>query len=122
MGYQVDHDRLRALFVAEPGFSGTRLCRAVAAMFDGDPQTASYDLLFDTRRTDTGLSPSDIQIVAEAYGRHPRTDGVKYSFFVSTDPNYPYMTAVMDALFPDRTNKVFATLEGAEAELDRLRG
>jgi hypothetical protein len=121
MGPEVDHARRRALFVAEPGFSGTALCRAVAAMFDADPKTASYDFVFDTRRTDTGITPADIQIVAETYGRHPRDGGVKYSFFVSTDVNYPYLTAVMDALFDDRTNKVFVSLENAEAELERLR-
>ena len=121
MGPEVNHARRRALFVAEPGFSGTTLCRAVAAMLDADPRTASYDFLFDTRRSDTGINPSDIQIVAEAYARHPRDAGVKYSFFVSTDVNYPYLTAVMDALFGDRNNQVFVTLESAEAELNRLR-
>ena len=121
MGHQVDHARRRALFVSEPGFSGTALVKALAAMFDADPKTVSYDLVFDTRGTDTGLTPSDIQIVAEAYDRHPRGPGEKYSFFASNDPNYPYVIAVMDALFTDRTNRVFATLESAEAELDRLR-
>jgi len=120
-GPEVDHARRRALFVAEPGFSGTVLCRAVAAMFDEDPRTASYDFLFDVRRTDTGITPSDIQLVAQAYARHPRDAGVKYSFFVSTDVNYPYLTAVMDALFGDRANRVFVSLESAEAELERLR-
>jgi hypothetical protein len=58
MGYTIDHDRRRAEFIAEPGFSGKALCKAVAAMFDADPRTASYDLIFDTRGSDTGVEPS----------------------------------------------------------------
>ena len=121
MAYQIDHDRRRAHFRAERGFSGTVLSRAIADMFDADPRTASYDLIVDVRQSDTGAQPSDIQIVAEAYHRHTRTPGVKYGCFVSLDPNYPFWAAAMDDLFGDRKNKVFVTPERAIAFLDELR-
>jgi hypothetical protein len=121
MGYQVDHKRRRAEFTAEPGFSGTVLSKALAAMFDNDPRTCSYDLLFDLRGSDTGATQSDLELVAAAYHRHERAPGTKFTGFVSTDPNYPLWTASMDILFADRQSKVFVTLENARAFLDAAR-
>jgi metal-dependent hydrolase (beta-lactamase superfamily II) len=121
MGVSINHDRRRAEFTAEPGFSGTVLSRAVAAMFDADPRTASYDLIFDVRGSDTGATQADLDLVAAAYHRHERTPGVKYGCFVTTDPNYPLWTAAMDHQFSDRKNKVFVTVENARAFLDRAR-
>ena len=121
MAFSIDHQRRRAEFTAGPGFSGTVLSRAVAAMFDKDPRTASYDLIFDVRGSDTGATQADLQIVAEAYHRHKRSRGVKYGCFVTTDPNYPLWTAAMDHMFRDRQNRVFVTVENARAFLDRAR-
>ena len=121
MAFEIDHQRRRAHFRAEPGFSGAVLSRAIADMFDSDPRTASYDLIVDVRESETGAQPSDIQIVAEAYHRQPRTPGIKYGCFVSLDPNYPFWTAAMDDIFGDRKNKVFVTPERAAAFLDEVR-
>lgn len=122
MAYEIDHERRRATFVAEPGFSGTVLSQAIADMFDADPRTCSYDLIVDVRDSATGAQQSDIQIVAAAYHRHERTPDLKYGCFVSLDPNYPLWTAAMDHIFGDRQNKVFVTAERAAAFLDRVRG
>jgi hypothetical protein len=122
MGFTIDHDRRRAEFIAEPGFSGTALSHAVADMFDEDPRTASYDMVFDVRRSNTGATQADLQIVAAAYHRHKRTRGVKYGCFVTIDPNYPLWTAAMDQMFKGRQNKVFVTIENARAFLDQARG
>lgn len=121
MGFTIDHNLRRAEFIAAPGFSGAALCRAVAAMFDDDPRTASYDMVFDVRASDTGATQADLQVVAEAYNRHKRTRGVKYGCFVTTDPNYPLWTAAMDHMFKGRQNKVFVTIENARAFLDQAR-
>jgi hypothetical protein len=121
MAYEIDHDRRRAEFVAGPGFSGTALCKAVAAMFDGDPRSASYDLIFDVRASRTGVELADIQIVSEAYHRQTREAGVKISCFVSNDTNYHLLTTTMDHLFDDRSNKVFRTVEAARRYLDERR-
>jgi hypothetical protein len=122
MAYEIDHERRRAEFRAEPGFSGTVLSKAIAAMFDKEPRTASYDLIIDVRGSDTGASQSDINLVAEAYHRQPREPGVKYGCFVTTDPNYPLWTAAMNHQFDDRENRVFVTVENARAFLDQKRG
>jgi len=122
MAYQIDHERRRVAFTAEPGFSGTVLSQAIADMFDADPRTCSYDFIVDVRDSDTGAQQSDIQIVVQAYHRHIREPGVKYGCFVSLDPNYPLWTAAMDHLFGDRQNKVFVTPERAAAFLDQVRG
>ncbi|HEY8573960.1 hypothetical protein [Phenylobacterium sp.] len=121
MAFSIDHKRRVAEFTAGPGFSGTVLSRAVAAMFDKDPRTASYDIIMDVRESDTGATPADIQIVVDAYHRHKRAKGPKYGCFVTTDPNYPLWTQVMDQMFGDRQHKVFVTVEGARAFLDRAR-
>jgi hypothetical protein len=122
MAFEIDHDRRRAHFRAEPGFSGTVLSQAIADMFDADPKTASYDFVIDVRESDTGAQPSDIQIVAAAYHRHKRAPGLKYGCFVSLDPNYPFWAAAMDDIFGDRKNRVFVTPERAIAFLDEVRG
>lgn len=121
MGYQIDHDRKRAVFTAQHGFSGTVLSQAIADMFDDDPRTCSYDFIIDVRASETGAQQSDIQLVAQAYHRHQREPGLKYGCFVSTDPNYPLWTAAMDDIFGDRKNRVFVTPERAAAFLDNLR-
>ena len=122
MAYAIDHQRRRAVFTAERGFSGTVLSQAIADMFDADPRTASYDFIIDVRDSATGAQQSDIQIVAAAYHRHERTPGLKYGCFVSLDPNYPLWTSAMDHIFGDRQNKVFVTPERAAAFLDQARG
>lgn len=122
MPFHIDHDRRRAHFTAERGFSGTVLSQAIADMFDADPRTCSYDFIVDVRESETGAQPSDIQIVAAAYHRHVREPGLKYGCFVSTDPNYPFWAAAMDDIFGDRKNKVFVTPERAAAFLDDIRG
>jgi hypothetical protein len=119
MGVNIDHAQRRAEFTAGAGFSGLVLSRAVAAMFDDDPRTASYDLIFDLRESDEGATQAGLQLVAEAYHRHERTPGVKRSCFVSTDPNYPLWAAAIAQFFGDREIKVFVTAENARAYLDR---
>ena len=121
MSVTIDHARRRAEFKAGPRFSGIVLSRAVAAMLDEDPRTASYDLIFDLRESDAGATQEGLQLVAAAYQRHARTPGVKYDCFVSTDPNYPLWAAAIAEFFEDRSNKVFATVESARAFLDQLR-
>lgn len=122
MSIEIDHQKRLIEVTAGPGFSGAVLSRAVANLFDEDPRTASYDFIVDVRNTATGATPGDFQIVVEAYHRHKREPGAKYGCFVSVDPHYPLMTATLDSLLGDRTNKVFVTPERARAFLDKQRG
>ena len=118
MAVTIDHAQRRAEFTAGPGFSGIVLSRAVAAMFDKDPRTASYDMIFDLRDSDEGATQAGLQLVAEAYHRHERAPGLKHSCFVSTDPNYPLWAATIGQFFGDRQIKIFVTAENARAFLD----
>ncbi|HEY8573392.1 hypothetical protein [Phenylobacterium sp.] len=118
MGVTIDHAKRRAEFTAGPGFSGLVLSRAIAGMFDEDPRTASYDLIFDLRGSDEGATQAGLELVAAAYHRHERTPGLKHSCFVSTDPNYPLWVAAIGQFFSDRQIRIFVTAENARAYLD----
>jgi hypothetical protein len=118
---QIDHEKRRIDIVAEAEFSGVVVCRAMARELRDEPRAASYDFVMDVRRTTTGSTLQDFQIVLEAYRQAPRTPGLKYGCFVSFEAGYQYWAASMGALFGDRTCLVFSSPEDAHAFLDSER-
>jgi hypothetical protein len=119
--FQIDHEKRRISIAADGEFSGVAVSRATARVLREDPGAASYDFVMDVRRTTTGSTLDDFQIVLEAYKQAPRAPGLKYGCFVSLESGYRFWAASMGALFGDRTCLVFSTPEEAHAFLDAKR-
>ena len=120
--HTIDDDR-RLLVIGLSGpVTGNELQAFAQELYGSRAELFDYECVVDLREYRGDISYSDLNPLQDVYAARPEGEASsRAGFIVTSDPNFQFWAAALDAQFPGRKHYVVASLEEAFSRLEGRR-